>query len=136
MSNKTVNGYKNLLSSTTRHRNKDCTFTIIHSHSYLKENDYENYIIMQKNQSKRKGEHYKYMTETSHRIQDYKIDHSTFGGIIQSSDYCTNYPRHSNTRSIASRIASDQNFDEQCRRNAKNRDKMEHNKESKQNKEN
>ncbi len=71
------------------------------------------------------------MTETSHRTQDYKIDHSTFGGIIQSSDYCTNYPRYSNTRSIASRIASDQKFDEQCGRNAKNRDKMEHNKESK-----
>jgi len=71
------------------------------------------------------------MTETSYKTQNYKIDHSTFGGIIQPSDYCTTYPRHSDTRSIASRIASDQKFDEQCGRNAKNRDKMEHNKESK-----
>ncbi len=76
------------------------------------------------------------MTETSYKTQNYKIDHSTFGGIIQPSDYCTNYPRHSDTRSIASRITADQKFDEQCGRNAKARDREKQYQESKQNKEN
>ena len=76
------------------------------------------------------------MTETSRRTQNYKIDHSTFGGVIQSSNYCTNYPRHRSTRSIASRIISDWNFDEQCRRNAKAREKEKQYKDNKQNMEN
>lgn len=48
-------------------------------------------------------------------------DHSIFGGIIYASDFCTDYE---GTRNIASRIVSDWIFDEQCRKNALNRDKI------------
>ena len=47
-------------------------------------------------------------------------DHSTFGGIICASDFCTDYE---GTRNIANRIASDWKFDECCKKNALNRDR-------------
>lgn len=60
-----------------------------------------------------------YMTETYYRTGIHKVDHTTFGGIINPSDYSTEIGRKSNTKgsSIASRIISDKNFDKQCKRN-------------------
>lgn len=48
-------------------------------------------------------------------------DHTTFGGTICVSDFCTDYE---GTRNIASRIASDWKFDERCKKNAENRDRV------------
>ncbi len=50
----------------------------------------------------------------------YDNPNSHFGGIIRLSDFCTNHPCN---RDIARRIASDHNFDEQCRRNEEARDR-------------
>lgn len=47
----------------------------------------------------------------------------TFGGLVSEYDFCTYYPRNPKSPSWASRIASDWTFDEQCRKNAKSRDK-------------
>lgn len=52
-------------------------------------------------------------------------NHNTYGGVIFSSDYCTDYE---GTRNIASRIASDLRFDKQCKKNAENRDRERNNK--------
>lgn len=57
------------------------------------------------------------MTGKFNRYGIREIDHTTFGGIIYSSDFNTNY-RENNTYGspIASRIISDQKFDERCRK--------------------
>lgn len=47
-------------------------------------------------------------------------NHNTYGGLIFPSDYCTDYKGIGN---IASRIASDLRFDQQCKKNAENRDR-------------
>jgi len=52
-----------------------------------------------------------------YRTERFKVDHSTFGGIV--SDY--DFGRHITMIEMISRIISDSNFDEQCKRNAKNR---------------
>ena len=59
------------------------------------------------------------MTETFYKTGRYKVDHSTFGGIICFSDFTTDYGGKSNTNGseIAKRIAGDKGFDEQCRKN-------------------
>ena len=50
--------------------------------------------------------------------------HSTFGGIIIESDYCTEYnTRTSKASFIASRIATARKFDYQCLRNAESRER-------------
>lgn len=59
------------------------------------------------------------MTDTFNRLDVRKEDHSTFGGIIYPSDFDTNY----SSGTIAQRIVSDKNFDEQCRRNIISRNK-------------
>ena len=43
------------------------------------------------------------MTETFNRTRIYKVDHSTFGGVILASDYDTG---HSGSRNMAERIVS------------------------------
>lgn len=48
------------------------------------------------------------------------VNHSTFGGVIVPSDFCTDYE---GSRNIANRIASDWAFDKQCRRNIENRER-------------
>ena len=63
------------------------------------------------------------MTTTFYRTGNYKPDHSTFGGIINFSDFCTDNNRSEKTKSWAERIVSDWKFDEQCRKNALNRDR-------------
>lgn len=52
-----------------------------------------------------------------------QADPSTYGGMIYSSDFNTNYRGKSNAKSsaIAARILSDQRFDMQCRKNREER---------------
>ena len=50
--------------------------------------------------------------------------HNTFGGEIFQSDFNTSYE---GTRNIAARIASDWRFDEQCRKNYEQRERMKKN---------
>ena len=59
------------------------------------------------------------MTEKFNTAKVYKVDHSTFGGIIYASDFNTDYRGKNNTSGslIANRIAQDQKFDNQCRKN-------------------
>lgn len=57
------------------------------------------------------------MLETYYRTGNYKVDHSTFGGVILSSDYDTG---HSGSRNMATRIAAAQKFDNWCRNNKEN----------------
>jgi len=54
------------------------------------------------------------------RNTEYDNPNSHFGGIILPMDYNTIYPVSHN---MASRIASDWNFDEHCRRNEEARNK-------------
>lgn len=63
------------------------------------------------------------MTETTNRYGIYEVDHTTFGGRIYLSDFETGYREKNNKRgsTIAQRIASDKRFDEQCRKNIKNK---------------
>lgn len=62
------------------------------------------------------------MTELFNTTKTYKVDHSKFGGIIYPSDFNTISRGNNNGSFIASRIVSDNQFDEQCR---KNRDEKE-----------
>lgn len=59
------------------------------------------------------------MTETFHKTKNYKIDHSTFGGLIFHSDFNTDYRGKNNDYGspIAKRIIQDNNFDTQCKKN-------------------
>lgn len=43
---------------------------------------------------------------------------NTYGGVILASDYCTDYE---GTRNIASRIAADFKFDQDCKKNIMSR---------------
>lgn len=55
-----------------------------------------------------------------------QVDHRTFGGIINQSDFDTNYASKSNGERgsvIANRIMSDRNFDKMCQRNITNSQK-------------
>lgn len=61
------------------------------------------------------------MTEAFNKNRKYKVDHSTFGGIIYSSDFNTN---NLTSRNIAQRIVNDKNFDEQCKRIIRNRNNI------------
>ena len=57
------------------------------------------------------------MTRNYYTTRNYKTNHSTFGGIIYNGDFdCY----HSMT-DMAKRIESELKFDEQCRKNIKNR---------------
>lgn len=53
----------------------------------------------------------------------YKPDHTHFGGIIYLSDFETEWKgkKNQNGSIIASRIAGDKRFDEQCRQNIQNK---------------
>ena len=63
------------------------------------------------------------MTTTFYRTGNYQPDHSTFGGIINFSDFCTDYNRSEKSKSWADRIVSDWKFDDQCRKNIENKNK-------------
>lgn len=65
------------------------------------------------------------MTEKFNTVKLYGVDpnHTQFGGYIYASDFNTDYRGKDNINSstIASRIAQDQKFDEQCRKNIESR---------------
>lgn len=61
------------------------------------------------------------MTKELYRTRNYEIDHTTFGGIINFSDFCTDYRRSEKSKSWADRIVSDWKFDEQCCKNVESR---------------
>lgn len=61
------------------------------------------------------------MPETYYRTGRYEVDHSTFGGVILSSDYDTG---HSGSRNMATRIIAAQNFDNWCKNNKGNNYKL------------
>ena len=62
------------------------------------------------------------MPEEFYRTGNYETDHTTFGGLICYSDFCTDYRGKDEKKSpIADRIMSDWKFDEQCRKNIKNK---------------
>ena len=63
------------------------------------------------------------MTKNYYTTGNYKTDHTTFGGTINFSDFCTDHNRSEKSKSWAERIVSDWKFDEQCRKNALNRDR-------------
>ena len=46
-------------------------------------------------------------------IENYKVDHSKFGGLIYSFDFDIEY---NESKHIAARIESDMKFDEMCKR--------------------
>lgn len=63
------------------------------------------------------------MTDISYRIENYKPDHSTFGGIINETDFYTGVSGQRNKYSpIAQKIASDHKFDKECEKNIKFRE--------------
>ena len=52
----------------------------------------------------------------------FKVDHRTFGGRIYEYDFETEFAGNNKTESsLAGRIFSDWRFDEQCKKNLKNR---------------
>ena len=59
------------------------------------------------------------MTEKFYKTRIHKIDSSTFGGIIYSSDFNTSYT----AGNIAQRIISDKIFDKRCKRNLENQNR-------------
>ena len=63
------------------------------------------------------------ITINYHTTGNYKTDHTTFGGTINFSDFCTDHNRSEKSKSWAERIVSDWRFDEQCKKNALNRDR-------------
>ena len=63
------------------------------------------------------------MTRNYYTTGNYKTDHTTFGGTINFSDFCTDNNRSEKSKSWAERIVSDWRFDEQCKKNALNRDR-------------
>ena len=63
------------------------------------------------------------MTRNYYTTGNYKTDHITFGGTINFSDFCTDHNRSEKSKSWAERIVSDWRFDEQCKKNALNRDR-------------
>ena len=63
------------------------------------------------------------MTRNYYTTGNYKTDHTTFGGTINFSDFCTDHNRSEKSKSWTERIVSDWRFDEQCKKNALNRDR-------------
>ena len=63
------------------------------------------------------------MTRNYYRTGNYKPDYSTFGGIINFSDFCTDHNRLEKSKSWSERIVSDWKFDEQCKKNIENRNR-------------
>ena len=60
------------------------------------------------------------MTRNYYTTGNYNVNHSTFGGTINFSDFCTDHNRSEKSKSWAERIVSDWKFDEKCRKLANN----------------
>lgn len=57
-------------------------------------------------------------------INNYKADHTRFGGTIYLGDFETDYRGDNHELStIANRIATDMKFDERCKRDAENKNR-------------
>ena len=56
------------------------------------------------------------MTDPLTSLENYNINHSTFGGIVYLSDFNTNHT----AGNMAERISRDLKFDESCRNHIKN----------------
>ena len=58
------------------------------------------------------------MPNEFYRTGNYKVDHTTFGGIIYQSDFNTDYSGNTNANGsvVASKIASDWRFDGLCKK--------------------
>ena len=58
------------------------------------------------------------MPKEFYRTGNYKVDHTTFGGLIYQSDFNTDYSGNTNANGsvVASKIASDWRFDESCKK--------------------
>ena len=63
------------------------------------------------------------MTRNYYTTGSYNPDYSTFGGIINFSDFCTDHNRSEKSKSWTERIVSDWKFDEQCKKNMENRNR-------------
>ena len=65
------------------------------------------------------------MTETFYRTGTHNNNHTTFGGIINQSDFNTDYRGKDNVNgsSIAIRIVSDWRFDKKCKENLEARER-------------
>ena len=61
------------------------------------------------------------MTNDFYRTGIYEVDHSTFGGLISNGDFCTEYSQKPGKH--IKDIISDWTFDQQCKKNAENRDR-------------
>ena len=61
------------------------------------------------------------MTRNYYTTGNYKPYHSTFGGTINFSDFCTDHHRSEKSKSWAERIVSDWKFDEQRRKDIETR---------------
>ena len=73
-----------------------------------------------------KGEKIFYMTMANkiYTTRINNVDHRTFGGIIEESDFVTDFSGNScKSSSIATRIMRDWAFDRQCIKDAENRDR-------------
>ena len=57
------------------------------------------------------------MPNEFYRTGNYKVDHTTFGGLICQSDFNTDYSGNTNANGsvVAAKIASDWRFDESCK---------------------
>ena len=63
------------------------------------------------------------MPEEFYRTGNYETNHTTFGGLIHYSDFCTDYRGKDEDKSpIADRIISDWKFDEYCKKNISNKE--------------
>ena len=58
------------------------------------------------------------MPKEFYRTGNYKVDHTTFGGLIYQSDFNTDYSGNANANGsvVAAKIASDWRFDESCKK--------------------
>lgn len=63
------------------------------------------------------------MKESFYKTGTYKVNHNQFGGFVYPSDFNTDHrgKERTNGSSIAIRIANDNKFDEQCKKNLINR---------------
>ena len=62
------------------------------------------------------------MPKEFYKTGNYEVNHTTFGGLIYASDFCTNHSGSSDTKGsvIADRIISDWKFDESCKKKTNN----------------
>ena len=58
-------------------------------------------------------------TKEFYRTGNYEIDHTTFGGVLNSFDF----DGHHNMKTMSDKIISDLRFDKQCKKNEEERNR-------------